>query len=301
MKKLPIVILVLAQAHLAVSQNYVDIARLYYNTSALNQFEGSPTETRVTELGLDFTYPIVLKNNDALLTGIAYEMIEAKLVDNGGYKTISSIAVRLGMSKIHNEKWSGTYLLIPKLASDFEQSSGKNFQLGALALLKYTKHDQLNYKIGLYANSELFGPFTVPLFGFYYLSPSKTFEANVTLPQLVDVNYKLHKAVTVGFNFTSQIRSYRLAQLTATLQPAYVVKTANEIGGYVKFNLTKQLSFQTKVGYTLGRTYKVFDEEDKIDWAIMFVKLGDDRAQLTSNFSDGLVWQGTLLWRFFKD
>lgn len=299
--KYSILFLLASLFHSAMAQNYVDIARINYNTSALNKFEGSSTKTRVTEMGLDITYPIVLKNKDAILTGLSYERIDVKLMDTEGYQAISAIALRIGLNKIHNEKWSGTYVLIPKLASDFQQSSRKNFQLGALALLKYTKHDQLNYKVGLFINSDLFSPLTTPLFGFYYLSPSKNFEANVVLPQLVDLNYKLHKVVTVGLNFTAQVRSYRLSHITSTAQPGYVVKSTNELCGYLKFNLTKNLSFQTRVGYTLGRNYRMFDEEAKIDWAIMFVKFGDDRTQLNTRFADGLVGQGILLWRFILE
>ena len=172
MKKYQIAIVLACQIQCLFSQNYVDIARLHFNTSTLNKFSSSPTKTRVTEMGLDVTFPMALKNKDALLTGLAYERIDVRLADNEVYQSISSIAFRIGLNKKHNESWSGTYLLIPKLASDFEKWSGKNFQFGALALLKFTKHDQFNYKVGLYINSEQFGPFTVPLLGFYYLSPS---------------------------------------------------------------------------------------------------------------------------------
>jgi Domain of unknown function (DUF6268) len=301
MKKYPIMFLLSWLLHSAFAQNYVDIARLHFYSSSLNKFENAPTKTRVNEMGLDITYPITLKNNDAVLTGLAYEGIGVRLADDENYQSISSIAFRIGLNKKHSEKWSGTYVLIPKLASDFEQWSGRNFQLGALALLRFTKHDQLNYKVGLYINSDLFGPFTVPLLGLYYLSPSKNFEANMVLPQNMDLNYKLHKIVTVGINFTSQIRSFRLSQIISTAQPGYVVKSTNELCGYLKFNLTKNLSFQTRVGYTIGRNYRVFDEKDKIDWAIMFVKFGDDRTQLNTRFADGFIGQGILLWRFIRE
>ena len=244
-KHIVAVLVFLCQGLLA--QNYVDIARLYYSHSAPNTFQDSPSKTRVTEVGFDVTYPIVLKNGDAILTGFSYERTNVKLFAEG-YGSIASVAIRVGINKKHSDKLSGRYLLIPKLASDFEQPSGRNFQFGALALLKFVRSERVNYKAGVYLNSEFFGPFITPILGFYYLNPNGKFEANVTLPSLVDLNYKLHNVLNIGFNFSGQIRSYRLAQLSATSKPGYVVKSSNEVCGYLKFNLSKNLSIQTRLG-----------------------------------------------------
>ncbi len=283
-------------------QKYVDIAKFYYGNTAMNYFENSDSSTRIKELGLDLTIPIVINPSDALLTGLIYERIQTKLFESDPEETISVLGLRMGLSKKHSDKWSGTYLLIPKLASDFESIGKRDFQIGAIALMKYTKRDDLNYKLGVYYNSELFGPFIVPLFGLYYLSPDKKFETNLTLPFLADMNYKLHDRLHVGVNFFGQIRTYHLTNISSTnSSPGYVLKATNDLYGYLKFNLSKGLSIQTRVGYSLGRSYRVYEDTDKITFGSVLLKVGDDRQQLNTDFSNGFVFQATLLYRFVQD
>ena len=169
--------------------------------------------------------------------------------------------------------------------------------------MKYTKRDNLQYRIGMYYNSELFGPFCVPLFGLYYLSPSKKFEVNLTLPFLADMNYKLHDRLNIGVNFFGQVRSYHLTDISSDTgnTGGYVVKTTNDLYGYLKFNLSKGLSLQTRVGYSLGRSYRVYDENDKITFGSVLIQVGDNRQQLNTDFSNGFVYQLTLQYRLIQN
>ncbi|MEK6780132.1 MAG: DUF6268 family outer membrane beta-barrel protein [Bacteroidota bacterium] len=285
----------------AFGQKYVDIAKIYYGNTVQNNFENSDSSTRIKDLGFDITFPIVVNSSKAVLTGLIYERNETKLFEAGPVETFSVTGLRVGLSKKHSDKWSGTYLLVPKLASDFENITRKDFQIGAILLMKYTKREDLNYKLGLYYNSELFGPFIVPLFGLYYLSPDKKFEANLTLPFLADVNYKLHDRLNIGMNFFGQIRSYHLAEVETTGKGGYVVKATNDLYGYLKFNLSKGLSIYTRMGYSLGRSYRVYDEEDKITVGSVLIKIGDDRQQLNTDFANGLTFQFTMQYRFIQD
>lgn len=282
-------------------QKYVDIAKFYYGNSALNKFEKSDSSTRIKELGLEITMPIVINPSDAILTGLVYERIQTRLFEKDPETTVSVLGLRAGLSKKHSDKWSGTYVLIPKLASDFDHIGSKDFQLGVIALLKYTKRANKSYKLGIYYNSELFGPFIVPLFGVYYLSPDGKFETNLTLPFLADMNYKLHQRLSVGLNFNGQVRSYHLTEVSSTNQPGYLVKATNELFSYLKFNLTENLSIQTRLGYSVGRSFRVYDENDKISFGSILIKVGDDRQQLNTDFSDGFIYQVNVLYRFITE
>ena len=282
----------------AFGQKYVDIAKFWYGNSSLNKFDNSTASTRLQEVGVDVTMPFVVNSSDAVLSGLFYERITTRLFEDDPETTVSVIGVRAGMSKKHSDKLSGTYLLIPKIASDFEHIGTQDFQVGAIALLKYTRSDKKNYKVGLYYNSELFGPFVVPLFGIYYLSENEKFETNLTLPFLADMNYKLHERLNIGLNFNGQVRSYHLTEVSSTSLPGYLVKATNELYSYLKFNLTESLSIQTRLGYSVGRNYRVYDENDKITFGTMLIKVGDDRTQLNTDFSDGFIYQATVLYRF---
>jgi hypothetical protein len=299
MRRVAILIIIL-HGNWLYAQNYVDVAKIYFNTSSLNGFKNSLQQTRVTEYGLDVTYPIVLKGKNTLLTGLSYESTQVKFFEHLNYETVSSIAFRIGVNRKHSDRLSGSYIFIPKAASDFKRSSAHNFQFGMLALLRINRSERMNYKVGLYYNTELFGTFFTPILGLYYLSENKRWETNLNLPTMADINFKPNQVITVGLNFTGQIKSYRIANVLSTGLSGYLVKSSNEICGYLKINFTKGVSLQGRIGYSIARNYRVFKEDDKIDLGISLIKIGDDRDQLNTKFSNGMVYQAILLYRFVQ-
>lgn len=282
------------------AQNFVDLVKLNHNNTLQTPFENSTTYTNIAETDLELTLPIVINTQTNFLTGFIFEKINTKLFEDETRQTFSSIALKLGMNKTHSEKWSGTYVLLPKLSSDFSQLTKRDFQIGVFALLKYKKNDHTNYKVGLYSNTELFGPWVVPLFGIYYLSPSNTFEVNVVAPFLADFNYKVHRSIGVGLNYAGQVRTYHLNQVAATATSGYVERATNEVTAYLKFNLTKSLILQTKFGHSIGRHYRVYDDNDRVTIGFPLVFIGDNRQQLNTDIEDGWVYQVMLLYRFHK-
>ncbi len=296
-----IIISLLFVAAGASAQKYVELAKLYYNNSATNHFANSDSSTRVQELGIELTVPILINTSDAFLTGLIYERTQVRLFESEPEENLSILGLKMGFSKKHSDKWSGTYLLIPKLAADLESISGKDFQIGGVVLMKYTKHENLNYRLGAYYNSEFFGPLFVPLFGVYYLSANKKFETNATLPFLFDANYKIHDRIHLGINFFGQVRSYRLSQVPELNGEGYVVKASNDLFSYLKFNLSKGLSLQAKVGHSIGRSYRVYAESEKITLGSILIRVGDDRQQLNTDFANGWIYQAALIYRLIQE
>lgn len=281
----------------AFSQNYVDILKVNVSTTTNNTFDSSATKTKLNEALVDLTVPVKINQNLSVLTGVIYESMQTKLFSDGITKNFGSTTLKLGFNKQLNEKWSATVVALPKIASDYNSFNQKDFQLGGIALFKYKKRDNLNYKVGLYYNSELFGPFFVPMLGLYYQSANKKFEANIMLPLQADVNYHVLPFMNVGCNFNGQIRSYHLNHVTDANPNTYVTRSTNELFAYAKFNLTKSFSLQTKVGQSFGRSYKVYNEQDKVSFGLPATFIGDNRQQLNSSFSNGMIFQMTFLYR----
>ena len=155
-------------------------------------------------------------------------------------ESVTGITLKMGTNIKHSDKWSGTYMLLPKVSSDLKEIGRDDFQLGAVALMKYTKSDHFNYKFGAYTNSELFGPFLVPILGFYYLSPSDKFEAKVLLPLSVDLNYSFTKQARAGLNFKGQVRTYNLNKPLFSETDRYLARSTNDIYTYVQYGLKKR-------------------------------------------------------------
>ena len=279
-----------------LAQDYIDLARFHYSNTPQNNFDSIEGNTNIEDFGLDVTLPIQLNENNAFLTGFNIDQTTTKLSPLDNYTTFSTLNLKIGFNKKYASKWSGTYMFLPKISSDFKNLGSKDFQFGGLVLMKYQKKENLKYNVGLYYNGELFGPFVVPLFGLYYKSENGKFEANLTLPIWADVNYKLNKFTKVGANFAAFVRSYHLSE-----NAAYVVKKSNDVFGYLQFNLTKSMLLQTKTGYTIGRSYKVYNDNEKADFGFSAFRFGDERTVLNPTFKDGLVFKMRLIYRFHID
>lgn len=280
-------------------QDYINLGKFHYANTPVNQFDSATNGTRIQEYGLDLTLPIVLDSTKTIITGLYAESVSTQTAPaNSNLTSVYSTMLKVGMNFKYGDKWDGTYIFLPKISSDFKSIGSADFQYGAYALFKYKKRDNLNYKFGLYYNSELFGPFFVPIIGFYYLSKSEKLEMNFNLPISADINYKMNDRVRVGMNFLAFVRTYHLNEPYDGNPNNYLTKTTNEIFGYLQFDVTKSLILQTKVGYSIGRNYRVYDIEDRITWGMSAFKFGDDRDQLNPDFSDGLIFRAKLIYRY---
>lgn len=281
------------------AQDYVDLARFQYLNSPLNTSDSLGDQVRVQEFSLDLTLPIPLKNGHALLTGLYTEQLSVKSSpQNFNVEQVLGTQLKLGANIKHSEKLSATYMVLPKVSSDFVELGPNDFQIGGIALYKLQKKPNLNYKWGMYYNSELFGPFFVPLLGFYYQSKSKKFEMNFTLPVWADMNWRLSEWFTSGLTFSAFVRSYYLSPQSTLGRDEYLVKASNELYGYGQFYLGKSVLLQTKVGWSIGRRFSTYDVQDRVTWGFSAFRFGDNRSELSPRFSDGLLLQARLIYRF---
>lgn len=282
----------------ANAQNYMDIGSISYSNSPSNKFKNSSEETRVEEWGLALNFPVVLNEKNVLLTGLYANMIQVKLDPELSENTnLNTVGLLLGFNRTYSEKWSATYVILPKISSDLNELSGKDFQLGLLSLFSYTKRSDLKYKIGLYANTERYSLSILPLLGLYYQGPDKKFEANLTLPIRADVNFKLFEKTKVGLNFDGLGSSYNMNKRIYFDKETYAVKSSNELFTYLMIQLGTSFYVKPKLGYSIFRTYKVFENNDKVDFSVGPFYVGDNRTQLNTNFEDGAIFKIELVYR----
>ncbi len=285
-------------AQMANAQNYIDIARFSYGNTPLNKFKEASEKTNVEEFALQLTFPIVLNEKTVILTGFSADRSRLILDPNFlSHSSLNKVRLQLGLNQVHSDKWTGTYVLLPSIASDFETVTNEDFQFGLLTLFTYTKNKNLKYKFGFYANTEKYGPLFVPLLGLYYLSPNQKFESTLLLPGQADFNYQLAKKLTLGMNFDGMTSSYNLYNTVYIPKGQYVVRSSNELFTYLQFQIGKSIYAKTKVGYSISRTYKVFDNDDKVDLSLSSLYFGDERTQLNTNFKEGAIFKVELLYR----
>jgi hypothetical protein len=85
-------------------------------------------------------------------------------------------------------------------------------------------------------------------------------------------------------------RSYQLSSLPAAGGSGYVDRAVNELGVYLSLHATRNLVAQARIGHTLGRHYRVFNNRDKMKLGLPLAPIGEERTQLNTDFAGG--WQG---------
>ena len=291
-----ILIHILSICSIVVSgQKYIDLFKVDYSTTPQNKFDTSSASTSLNEMNGNLTIPLPLNDNFAILTGLTYEMATATFNPNRKEESLTGITLKLGANVKHSDKWSGTYLILPKISSDFKEVANQDFQLGAVALMKYTKSDRLNYRFGFYTNSELLGPVLVPLFGFYYLSTSEKFEAKVLLPVAVDLNYSINEHFRFGLTFKGQVRTYNLNTPIGVEKDRYLQRSINDVYSYFQYGMDNGINFQVGIGRSVGRSYQIYD--DKVSFALPLSYFGDNREQLNTDFADSWLFKVTAFYR----
>jgi len=280
---------------IALGQNYIDLAKFDYAISSPSSYDTSTAEVNLREMNGDLTIPLVINDKSTFLTGLSYELTQGSFNPFRAKESVTGITLKTGINIKHNDKWSGTYMLLPKISSDLKKIGKEDFQIGGVVLMKYTKSDHFNYKFGVYSNSELFGPFLVPIIGFYYLSPNDKFESKVLLPLAVDLNYSFTKQARVGLNFKGQVRTYNLNVPLFNENDRYLARSTNDIYTYVQYGLKNGINLQLGAGRSLARSYRIYNET--VPFAMPLVYFGNKRSQLNTDFSDSWLLKFTAFYR----
>jgi hypothetical protein len=98
--------------------------------------------------------------------------------------------------------------------------------------------------------------------------------------------------------FDAFVNSYYINQPQYTVNNEYLVKRSNELFIYAHFDLSQSIILKTRVGYTIGRQYALYDAEDQVTFGFSAFRFGDDREQLNRDFADGMIFKIDLIYRY---
>ena len=285
-------LLMLCSFGLAVNaQDYVDIVKFSANTSTLEN--GLNSETNVNNLNFELYYPKEINENLVLITGITAENTNLNLQPFFERTSITMTRLNLGAKYKHNEKWSGTYVLLPKLASDFDALGSKDFQFGAIVVMDYTVSENFKYKFGAYSSTENFGITLTPIIGLWHKSKNKKLYINATLPIRMDVNYSVAEKVSLGADLLTSIKSYNVSF------NQYVQEESIRFGFYAQYKmLDNSLLLRAKLGYDTT-DYGLYNQGDTIGLQVLTFQVGgDDRNRINKEFLAAPYFGGDLIYRF---
>jgi len=294
MQKLVFFCVILCVSTSLYSQDYLDVLKVTYNGATLGNVD-TEAETEVDNTFVEFYFPLPVTSDISIIGGFTYENTRLGLNFLPSRTNLIMTRLNLGIKYDHGNKWSGTYVALPKLASDFSEGAGDNFQMGGLALLEKRYSSKYVFKFGAYVSSENFGTTITPLVGLWYKSENSKFTVNATLPIRTDVNYAVTDRFSLGANLVTSIKSYNLS---ATDSQQYVQEESirfSLFGGYAFLDNT--LVARAKIG--LDTTdYGLYNQGDKVGAQLLTFQLGgDDRTRLNNEFDSSIFYGVDLIYR----
>jgi hypothetical protein len=296
MKKKIIQLIFLILPFLCSSQEYIDLFSVNYGKSQKTTFKNSSVNTNISTFQTNLTFPVVLNEKYTAITGVNFSSYSLQLFPDSNNNHLYSTNLRAGLRISHSEHWSGIYLLLPKIASDYIHLSGKDLYMGGLALLKYKRNKNFGYSFGLYGSNEAFGISVSPIIGLYYHSPDKRFEMNFFMPNDADINYSFTDKTKIGIDFLGHGNSYKLT--TDNIRSNYVENNSIDFSSYIQQGLfNKKILLRLKMGYSLN-DYRVYPINQKLDLQILALKFGDNRTKLFEDKSNTILFKMEAIYRF---
>jgi hypothetical protein len=296
MKNKSLLLLILLLPMLINAQQYVDVADISYSKTGATPYINSDKSTTISIFDSKILLPVVLNEKTALITGFDFNIKKFQLYPDANYNTLYYTRLKLGFTTQHSKKWSGIYVLLPILSSNYKKIGTDDIYMGGIAVLTYKKSTNFNYKFGLYAGNEAYGLYLTPLFGMYYKTPDARFEFTALIPGLFDVNYGLSNSTRIGLDYKGNSETFKIHTENTPL--TYTENNTLEFSSYVQNNsLTKNLLLRLKIGVATN-TYDVYAVDDKIGLAITPFRIGDNRTKLNTNLETSAFLKVQAIYRF---
>ena len=117
------------------AQSYIDLIRVTSNNATLGNIDNN-NETDIHNFQVDALFPVPVAPTTGIVAGFTYENTRLGLQFTERRTNLIMPRLNVGIKHELKNDWSLTAVVLPKLASDFGDSSGDNFQIGALALFE---------------------------------------------------------------------------------------------------------------------------------------------------------------------
>lgn len=232
------------------AQPYFDILNVHGQWS--NPINNSPqdrTNIKTEQYSTELSIPIKIKK-DILAGSVSYSEFSILSVFFSSMRMRSALFSLAYVKQWKNDKIKTSFVFIGR-SNDEPSKAVKHDNLqGGIALLHtIKKHDNLKYKLGVYYNSEFFGPFILPLAGIDW-KVNERLNIFGVLPGSMNLEYRILKNIHAGFAFRSITNSYRRVNNT------FLRINDNHLKAVMDFTLAKKHVITLEAGHSILRKYK---------------------------------------------
>jgi hypothetical protein len=278
----------------SIGQKKYTIANLGYMGSWNAKYSDPSITSDCGYLSLNLSIPVVINERTAIVAGIRANQWTVNYSPEQIWPTtFYSMGLTLGVNHKISKKNTFLFVAIPKLNSDYKKINGNAFQLGFISTYSFNSTETFLWKLGVYYNSEFFGPFVVPIIGLDWQLNEKL-NISGDLPIYGKVNYQFNQRLASGLGYIALVSSYRL---TGEFNNAYTSRFAIEPYLYADTKLFKNTYFTAKFGYAISRKYPVYAKYDQLDWQLSFIKFGDNRTPLNPVIENGAFVEFNLAYK----
>ena len=294
MYKILLLVIVIGCSSIASAQETLDILTISGHFGTPQSFEeGSPYTGETTERGtmVNLVVPVVLNEKQIWYNSVNYMQWNVSndidTPDNiANPINVHGIILRTGLIQKLSNGNSIQAIFAPRLMTDFSNIDSKHFQFGGTFIYEKVYHDRLKIGYGVLYNQETFGPNVVPLVNLEW-KMSERWSMSGLLPIYSKVKYKVNEKLNVGMHHFGLVTSYRLGE--EATKNDYIERRSIDLGLFARYNITGGIHIEGRYGYSFGRSYAQYDENEKIELALPLATIGDNRTQIneSSNFNNG--------------
>lgn len=265
-----------------VAQPFTDIFNVrYFILPARTDFSGADEKVTTTWRTVSVELPLKMKEDYLVFRPNfeSYSFGNSEFIKNDLYGVALPVTF---LMQLKNKSWKTAITFIPRISSDFENSTANDYQYGGALLAVFEKKENLKYKFGVYYNSEHFGFFMRPLLGIDWRINERLTLFGV-LPATMNLEYKTGKHICTGFAFNSFTKSFRL------FNDDWFKIEDNHLKIFVDYYVTKNLVLNIEAGHSVFRKYSQGFGKDS----------GKTETEL--KFQDGMLVKVGWMWRMRLD
>lgn len=248
---------------------------------------------KATEIGgmINVKIPLVFNKSTIWYNEILYSPItilndETMSGEIANPIEVHGFILQTGLVKKFNNGTAIQILLVPRFMTDFIDVNSKNLQWGSIALFEKRYSNKLLMRFGLLYNQELFGTILTPLVYLDWQISSKWSIVGL-LPIAAKVKYQANKNLALGLSHFGLTTTYRLGNIA--YRNDYIERNSIDLSFFVRQRIVGHIHFEGRFGYALGRSYKQYTEDQKLDLRLIILSFGDDRIQKNVSFNNGPI------------
>jgi len=295
MKKGTLFVLVLLFKFIpAFTQDKFTVAEFSYNFAPGVRYENPGLKSHIGYLSGVLNIPVFSTGKATFLAGTRSNIWHFKYNTEQPWP---NSYYSLGVTLTYNQKFSNNnsflFVFIPRYNSDLLNPSPEAWQFGFLSYYTKRSSEKFLWKVGAYVNTEFFGLFVVPVYGINW-NMSSRWSLTGDIPIWTKINYKASEKLNLGFSYMALVSSYRL---TGEFNNDYISRFAIEPVLYAEIPVVKNLYLKSKIGYTLGRDYPVYDRDDKLDLKLSLIEFGNKRTPLNTDIKDGVFFEISIAYK----